>query len=88
MSETAAVEHSRTVNFRIVGGRNFRRTVHPSTRVAEVASRVAGDAGLSGTFQMVDGKGEVLDPVSTTLADLETGETVVLSPELTPATVS
>ena len=89
MSEAAAAKEGKRVTFRVVGGRSHERTVrNPSAKVVDKARHWARKDGLRGTFQMVSRHGGLLDPVSTTLADLEDDDTVVVSPNLTPASSS
>jgi len=78
-----------TLQFKLLDGRSFTGNVrNGSATLGSVAKRLAARTGLpgGGTFELIDEKRNVtLDPQSK-LEDLPDTTTVVMSPELTPAT--
>jgi len=75
----------KSLTFKTLDGRTFSGEVkNGAARLGSVASRLAGRAGLSGTFELVDREGVSLDP-NLPLDDLPDGEEIAIASELTPA---
>ena len=76
---------SKTLTLKTLDGRSFSGNVkNGAATLGSIAGRIASKAGLAGCFELIDEKNPdiALDP--NTRLD-EAPETIVMSPELTPA---
>ena len=76
---------SKTLTLKTLDGRSFTGKVkNGAATLASIAGKIASEAGLAGSFELIDESDPdtALDP--NTRLD-EAPETIVMSPELTPA---
>lgn len=77
----------KTLSFKVMGREPLSGVVrNPNATIGSVAPRIAERLGIAGTFEVLDGKGQTLSPL-TRLADLPDKEELTLASELTPASL-
>jgi hypothetical protein len=75
----------KTLSFKVMGREPLSGVVrNPEATIGSVAPKIAERLGIAGTFEVLDAKGQTVNP-SMKLADLPDKEELTLASELTPA---